>query len=151
MQYPENKGLSITEGKIIEFKNDNTIIIHSVSTDKCSSESSIILSYRNYNIIGINLGKFQDYNKGVYFKNVFEYPILYIPLFLLGSVVFLFIIVDIFPFTVSIPKLKCVISIRTKSSKPTFFYIIYFCSLNCCTIYYCFIWFIVLFNSFPLK
>ena len=72
MQYPGNKGLSIAEGKIIEFKVDNTYIIHSVSTDGGSSGSPIILSTRNLNIIGIHLGKYKYYNKGVYFKIVLK-------------------------------------------------------------------------------
>ena len=75
MQYPGNKDLSIAEGKIIEFKkdnNDNTYIIHSVSTEQGSSGSPIILSNRNLNIIGIHLGAIKDYNKAVYFKNVLE-------------------------------------------------------------------------------
>ena len=72
MQYPGNKGLSIAEGKIIEFKNDNTNIIHSVSTDSGSSGSPIILSTRNLNIIGIHQGQSKSYNRGVYFRIVLE-------------------------------------------------------------------------------
>ncbi len=72
MQYPGNKGLSELEGKIIEFKNDNTNIIHSVSTNKSSSGSPIILLYRNLNIIRIHLEQLKDYNKGVYFKSELE-------------------------------------------------------------------------------
>ena len=73
MQYPKNKGLSVAEGNIKEFKNDNTNIIHSVSTDSGSSGSPIILSTRNLNIIGIHQGQSKDkYNRGVYFRIVLE-------------------------------------------------------------------------------
>ena len=72
MQYPKNKGLSVAEGNIKEFKNDNTNIIHSVSTDSGSSGSPIILSTRNLNIIGIHQGQSKTYNRGVYFKYVLE-------------------------------------------------------------------------------
>ena len=73
MQYPKNKSLSVAEGYIKEFKDDNTYIIHSVSTDNGSSGSPIILSNRNLNIIGIHLGRVKynykkvDFKKGVYF------------------------------------------------------------------------------------
>ena len=73
MQYQRNEDLSVEERKIIGLKNDNTYIIHSVSTDSCSSGSPIILSTGNLKIIGILQAKLKDkYKKGVYFKNILE-------------------------------------------------------------------------------
>jgi hypothetical protein len=72
LQCPGEEDVSIAEGKIVDIKN-NSSIIHSVSTDLGSSGSPIILSTRNLNIIGIHLGKIEaKNNKGVYFKIVLE-------------------------------------------------------------------------------
>ena len=53
MQCPGNEDVSYTEGRIIDFRNNNQRIIHSVSTKEGSSGSPIILSHRNLNVIGI--------------------------------------------------------------------------------------------------
>ena len=53
MQCPGNEDVSYTEGRIIDFRNINQRIIHSVSTKEGSSGSPIILSHRNLNVIGI--------------------------------------------------------------------------------------------------
>ena len=67
LQYPKGGELKKDTGKIIDINNG--IIKHSISTDKGSSGSPLILS--NHKVIGIHKGtiKQKNYNAGIFMKD----------------------------------------------------------------------------------
>ena len=71
-QCPEGNDLSLSEGKIEEFKSDG-LIWHNISTDKGSSGGPLILS-KNLNVVGIHRGRPEKkalYN-AIFIKNVLD-------------------------------------------------------------------------------
>ena len=71
-QYPKGGALVVKAGRFV--KMNNYTIYHSVSTDKGSSGSPIILLLREFKVIGIHKGysDFLNLNKGIYIKNIIE-------------------------------------------------------------------------------
>ena len=70
-QCPEGNDLSLSEGKIEEFKS-NGVILHNISTDKGSSGGPLILS-KNLNVVGIHRGQLNnELNKAIFIKNVLD-------------------------------------------------------------------------------
>ena len=70
-QCPEGNDISLSEGKIEEFKNDG-VIWHNISTDKGSSGGPLILS-KNLNVVGIHRGELKnELNIAIFINNVLD-------------------------------------------------------------------------------
>ena len=70
-QCPEGNDVSLSEGKIEEFKS-NGIIWHNISTDKGSSGGPLILS-KNLKVVGIHRGELKnELNKAIFINNVLD-------------------------------------------------------------------------------
>ena len=71
-QCPEGNDVSLSEGKIEEFKSDG-VIWHNISTDKGSSGGPLILS-KNLNVVGIHRGgnSTKELNNAIFIKNVLD-------------------------------------------------------------------------------
>ena len=70
-QCPEGTDVSLSEGKIEEFKSDG-VIWHNISTDKGSSGGPLILS-KNLSVVGIHRGELKnELNKAIFINNVLD-------------------------------------------------------------------------------
>ena len=70
-QCPEGNDVSLSEGKIEEFKSDG-VIWHNISTDKGSSGGPLILS-KNLKVVGIHRGELKnELNKAIFINNVLD-------------------------------------------------------------------------------
>ena len=74
VQYPNLEEVSFANGKVNSIKN-NYKIFHSISTERGSSGSPIILKSGSLKIIGIHCGKTnkdKNLNRGTYMKVILE-------------------------------------------------------------------------------
>ena len=68
-QCPEGNDVSLSEGKIEEFKSDG-VIWHNISTDKGSSGGPLILS-KNLKVVGIHRGELKnELNNAIFINNI---------------------------------------------------------------------------------